>query len=72
VLGLSFTKWNGPKDRQKSEDQENIIVAGKGPQELIERQLLLDAETNRIHAARTLVGLAAGEGFYCNEIKGTG
>ena len=65
-------EWEGPIDRQKSEDQEIIIVAGKGQQELIERELLLDAETNRIHVKLTLVGLATGEGFYCNEINGTG
>ena len=61
-----------PSTYNKEEDLETIVVAGPGVQAAIARQLLIDEETNRRNAELTLVGLATGEGFYCNTIKVTG
>lgn len=61
-----------PSTYNRQEDLDTVYVLGKGMQERITRQLLLDEETNRINSELTLVGLATGEGFYCNEIKVTG
>ena len=70
--GLTVTDRSIPSTYNRQEYLATVYVLGKGVQEAIERQLLLDEETNRINAELTLVGLATGEGFYANEIKVTG
>lgn len=61
-----------PTDYNREEDLATVYVIGKGMQERINRQLLLDEETNKRNAELTLAGLSSGKGFYVNEIKVTG
>lgn len=61
-----------PSDYNREEDLATVYVLGKGKQEQIKRQLLLDAETNKRNAELTLAGLSSGKGFYVNEIQVTG
>ena len=61
-----------PSTYNRDEDLETVFVLGKGMQEQINRQLLLDAKTNKRNAELILAGLSSGKGFYVNEIKVTG
>ena len=61
-----------PSDYNREVDLATVYVLGKGVQERINRQLLLNVETNKRNTELTLAGLSSGKGFYCNEIQVTG
>lgn len=61
-----------PSTYDRQEDLATVYVLGKGVQDRIDRQLLHDEEDAKRTAELALVGIATGEGFYCNTVKVTG